>query len=99
MKETEMDELIETLRRQQALRDELRQSHRRLQSAVDAGPVRAAWHRENRRYYLRVACLGMLLAVAAEACTPSSDVARHRHADGTSADEVTASVDQIIDKL
>ena len=99
MKETEMDELIETLRRQQALRDELRKSHRRLQSAVTDGPVHAAWQHENRRYYLRVACLGMLLAVAAGACTPSSDIARHRHADGTSADELTASVDQIIDKL
>lgn len=96
MKESEMEELIATLRRQQVLRDELRRSHRRLQSAVAAGPVRAAWKREDRRYYLRVACLGALLAVAAEACAPLPAVARQRNAGGTSPDEATASVDQII---
>lgn len=81
MNETETKKLIETLRRQQALSNELRQSHLRLQAAVAGGPVRVAWHRERRHYYLRAACLAVLLAAALDACcpVPNSAVVRISH--------------------
>ena len=79
MKEIETEQLIETLRRQQALSDKLQQSHLRLQSAVAGGSVRVAWHREQRRYYLHAAILALLLAAVVDACSPASGTAAVRN--------------------
>lgn len=79
MKKIETEQLIETLRRQQALSDKLRQSHLRLQSAVAGGSVRVAWHREQRRYYLHAAILALLLAALVDACSPASGTAAVRN--------------------
>ena len=98
MKEQELNQWVETARRQRQLKEELLMAQQALAADLHTDGRRLC-RRGTGIHYAALLVAALLLAGMAEACTPSPDGCQQRLAGAASSDEVVASLDQIIDTL